>query len=99
MVKIKLVGCQFHPASAKCIKNEVVRVIRDPDNKFDPEAIKVVNGLGETIGFVGTNKTVSRGNRKNGCIDNHQLGNIMGIEARGVITKFKEYFGFIEVDL
>lgn len=99
MVKIKLVGCQFHPASEKCIENEVVRVIRDPDNKFDPEAIKVVNGLGETIGFVGTNKTVSRGNRKNGCIDNHQLGNIMGVEARGVITKFKEYFGFIEVDL
>ena len=99
MVKIKLVGCQFHPASEKCIENEVVRVIRDPDNKFDPEAIKVVNGLGELIGYVGTDKTVSRGNRKNGCIDNHQLGNIMGFEARGVITKFREYFGFIEVDL
>ena len=99
MVKVKLVGCNFHPASKKCAENEVVRVIRDPNNKFDPEAIKVVNGLGEIIGFVGTNKTVSHGNRRNGCVDNHQLGNIMGVEARGVITKFKEYFGFIEVDL
>ena len=52
MVKIKLVGCQFHPASAKCIENEVVRVIRDPDNKFDPEAIKVVKGLGELNRFL-----------------------------------------------
>lgn len=99
MVKVKLVGCNFHPASKKCTENEIVRVIRDPNNKFDPEAIKVVNGLGEIIGFVGTNKTVSHGNRRNGCVDNHQLGNIMGVEARGVITKFKEYFGFIEVDL
>ena len=71
MVRIKLVGCNFHPASKKCIENEVVRVIRDPENKFDPEAIKVINSLGELIGYVGTAKTVSRGNRKNGCIDNH----------------------------
>ena len=99
MVIIKLVGCNFHPASKKCIENEVVRVIRDPDNKFDPEAIKVVNSLGELIGYVGTAKTVSRGNRKNGCVDNHQLGNMMGSQARGIITKFKEYFGFIEVDI
>lgn len=99
MVKVKLVGCQFHPASKKCIENEVVRVIRDPKNKFDPNAIKVVNSLGELIGYVGTEKTVSQGNRKNGCIDNNQLGDIMENETHGIITKFREYFGFIEVDL
>ena len=99
MVRIKLVGCNFHPASKKCIENEVVRLIREPDNKFDNEAIVVLNSLGEKIGYVGTAKTVSLGNRRNGCIDNHQLGNIMGFQARGIITKFKEYFGFIEVDI
>ena len=99
MVRIKLVGCNFHPASKKCIENEVVRLIREPDNKFDNEAIVVLNSLGEKIGYVGTAKTVSLGNRKNGCIDNHQLGNMMGLQARGIITKFKEYFGFIEVDI
>lgn len=99
MVKVKLVGCNFHPASKKCIENEVVRLIKEPENKFDKEAIVVVNTLGETVGYVGSHKTVSMGNRNNGCIDNHQLSNIMGHQARGIITKFKEYFGFIEVDL
>ena len=99
MVKIKLVGCNFHSASKKTIENEAVKLIREPDNKFDKEAIAVLNASGEKIGYVGTAKTVSRGNRRNGCIDNHQLGNIMGVQGRGIVTKFKEYFGFIEVDI
>ena len=99
MVRIKLVGCNFHPASKKCIENEVVKLVREPNNKFDSKAIVVLNSLGESIGYVGTAKTVSLGNRKNGCVDNHQLGNMMGSQARGIITKFKEYFGFIEVDI
>lgn len=99
MVKIKLVGCNFHKGSKKSIENEVVRLIREPDNEFDKDAIAVFNSLGEKIGYVGTEKTVSAGNRKNGCIDNVQLGNIMNFEARGVVTKFREYFGFVEVDV
>ena len=98
MVKVKLVGCNFHKTSKKTIENEIVRLIREPDNQFDSEAITVYNSLNEKIGYVGTAKTVSRGNRKNGRIDNHQLGNIIGSQCNGVITKFKEYFGFIEVD-
>ena len=99
MVKVKLVGCNFHPASKNVTQNDVVRLIREPDNKFDKEAIAVINSLGEKIGYVGTHKTVSRGNRRNGCIDNHQLGNIIGSQANGVVKKMKEYFGFIEVDI
>ena len=99
MVKVKLVGCNFHPASKKCSENEVVRLIRESDNKFDKKAIVVKNSLGETIGYVGTHKTVSKGNRENGCIDNIELGKKMKTEARGIITKFRNYFGFIEVDL
>ena len=49
MVKIKLVGCNFHPASKKCIENEVVKLVREPNNKFDNEAIVVLNSLGESI--------------------------------------------------
>lgn len=99
MVKIKLVGCNFHKTNNKTIENDIVKLVREPKNKFDKEAIAVYNDFNEKIGYVGTHKTVSRGNRKNGCIDNHQLGNIMGQEATGIITKFKEYFGFIEVDI
>ena len=98
MVKIKLVGCQFHSPSKKCMEGEIVKLIREPSNKFDKEAIAVFNGLGEKIGYVGSAKTVSNGNRKNGCIDNHQLNNIMPTQGRGIISKFRDYFGFIEVD-
>ena len=92
-MKVKLVGCQFNEASKKCHKGEIVKLVREPGNKFDKEAIAVFNSLGEKIGYVGSAKTVSRGNRKNGCIDNHQLNNIMPAQGRGVISKFKEYFG------
>ena len=99
MVKIKLVGCNFHPASKKCNQDDIVKLVREPDNKFDKEAIAVLNEKNETIGYVGSSKTVSLGNRNNGCIDNHQLGNLMAKEAKGKLTKFKEYFGFVEVDV
>lgn len=99
MVRVKLVDCNFHKGSKKTIENEVVKLIREPNNEFDPKAIAVYNTLGEKIGYVGTEKTVSAGNRKNGCIDNTQLGNIIDFQAKGVITKFREYFGFIEVDV
>lgn len=99
MVRIKLVGCNFHKTNNKTIENDVVRLIREPENKFDKEAIAVYNSHNEKIGYVGTAKTVSVGNRKNGCVDNHQLGNMIGKQATGIVTKFKEYFGFIEVDI
>ena len=98
MVKIKLVGCNFNQASQKSYEGEIVKLVREPSNKFDPNAIMVLNGLGEKIGYVGTAKTVSFGNRKNGCIDNIELNDIMPAQGHGIITKFKEYFGFIEVD-
>ena len=99
MVRIKLVGCNFHKTNNKTIENDVVRLIREPENKFDKEAIAEYNSHNEKIGYVGTAKTVSMGNRKNGCADNHQLGNMIGKQATGIVTKFKEYFGFIEVDI
>lgn len=99
MVKVKLVGCNFNKTTNKTIECDVVNLIREPENKFDKEAIAVYNSHNEKIGYVGTAKTVSMGNRRNGCVDNHQLGNMIGKQATGIITKFKEYFGFVEVDI
>lgn len=99
MARIKLVGCGFHKTKKETIENDMVKLIREPENRFDKEAIAVYNSFDEKIGYVGTAKTVSIGNRKNGCIDNHQLGNMIGNQTTGIITKFKEYFGFIEVKI
>ena len=99
MVKVKLVGCNFNKTNNKTIECDVVNLIREPENKFDKEAIAVYNRHSEKMGYVGTAKTVWMGKRRNGCVDNHQLGNMIGSQATGIITKFKEYFGFIEVDI
>ena len=34
MVRIKLVGCNFNKTSNKTIENDVVRLIREPENKL-----------------------------------------------------------------
>ena len=44
---------------ARCIIGEPLTLLRDPTNKFDPGAIKVVRANGEQLGFIPTH--VSRG--------------------------------------
>ena len=91
MVRIKLVGCNFNKTSNKTIENDVVRLIREPENKFDKEAIAVYNSHNEKIGYVGTAKTVSRGNRKNGCVDKNAQQEIRHMENE-VCRKQQKYF-------
>lgn len=97
MVRIKLVGCNYHKTTIETKENDIVKIKKEFDNEFDKYAIAVFNSLNEKIGYVASKKTVSPGNRKNGCIDNIELSNIIDNETSGVITKFKGYFGFVEV--
>lgn len=96
-MRVKLVGCRFHKVSHKTIEDDVVRLIREPENKFDDKAIAVYNSHNEKIGYVASSNTISQGNRTNGCIDNIELGDLMKQEAKGIITKFRDSFGFIEI--
>lgn len=99
--KIKLVGCNFtNPKKAPEV-GDVIKVKLEPDNKVDKDAIVVVNQAGEKIGYVGTNKTVSEGNKRNGCVDNLTLKSLIDFNDDdsylGIITKFKGYFGFCDI--
>lgn len=103
MEKIKLVGVSFQNFNNEPKENDVVKIKLEKDNEFDKDAIAVFNQNNEKIGYVGTKNTVSQGNRKNGCIDNLELKALLNDnnteECKGIINKFKSYFGFIMVDI
>lgn len=99
-MRLKLVGCNFAKPTIKPQAHDVVKLKLEPNNKFDKDAIMVLNHRNEKIGYVGTEKTVSDGNRRNGCIDNTDLKSVIDLnndEYLAIITKFRDYFGFIDI--
>lgn len=99
-MRLKLVGCNFATPTVKPQANDVVKLKLEPSNKFDKDAIMVLNHRNEKIGYIGTTNTVSDGNRRNGCIDNIDLKSMVNLENDdylAIITKFRDYFGFIDI--
>ncbi|RMZ83673.1 hypothetical protein DV738_g1016, partial [Chaetothyriales sp. CBS 135597] len=47
----KIVGCRYYTGQATV--GEYVKVRREPDNPFDPNAIRIDNVMGEQIGHIG----------------------------------------------
>lgn len=99
--KVKLVGCNFAKPSRAPEVGDVIKVKLEPENKYDKNAIVVLNDDGEKIGYVGTDNTVTKGNKANGCVDNVTLKSLVDFDNNqdylGIITKFKGYFGFIDI--
>ena len=91
--KVKLVGCNFANPSRVPEAGDVIKIKLEPNNKYDKDAIMVLNHNGEKIGYIG--------NKRNGCIDNVTLKSLVDFENNqdylGIITKFKGYFGFIDI--
>lgn len=99
-MRLKLVGCNFQKPSVEPEPHDVVKIKLEKDNKFDKDAVAVFNHRNERIGYVGTAKTVSDGNRRGGCIDNLDLKSIVDLEHDdylAIITKFRGYYGFIDI--
>ena len=95
--KIKIVGCKYH--GDKAFVGCPVTLFHDETNKFDKNAIAVIAG-DKRIGFVGTSKTVKPGNRKNGCIDNVQLLNMVDnlSSVTAIITYLTDSFGYASIE-
>ena len=43
---------QYQNALASCIEGEPVALVREPDNRYDPDAIRIDRVTGETIGYL-----------------------------------------------
>lgn len=99
--RIKMVGCNFQKPQIKPAVHDVIKIKLEPENDYDKDAIAIFNHNGEKIGYVGTDNTVSQGNKANGCLTNLELKKIVDFEDNnsylGIITKFKGYFGFIDI--
>lgn len=50
---VKVVGLSFRPVRVVLKPNYTVRLIKEPDNKFDPSAVKVQDIAGNMLGYIG----------------------------------------------
>lgn len=50
---VKVVGLSFRAVRAELKPNYTVRLIKEPDNKYDPDAVKVQDLAGNMLGYVG----------------------------------------------
>lgn len=52
---VKVVGLSFRSVKSVLKPNYTVRLIKEPNNKFDPNAVKVQDLAGEILGYIGKN--------------------------------------------
>ena len=98
--KTKLVGIKFSNPKENPVEGDIVHLVLEKDNKFDCNAIKVINNDNEKIGYIATNKTIYDGNRAKGYIDNQELIASIDIENdsyEAIITKMRPEVGFIDI--
>lgn len=50
---VKVVGLTFRPVKVELKPNYKVKLIKEPDNKYDPNAVKVQDIAGNMLGYVG----------------------------------------------
>lgn len=102
-IKIKLVGCSFQKPKHKPERGQAIKLKLEPNNPHDHHAIAVYNSYDEKIGYVGTENTVSNGNKINGCVTNLDIKPLIDFDDDnsylGIISKFKDYFGFIDITI
>lgn len=94
-MRIKIVGINFTEHTA--IENEVISFVHEADNVHDPNAIAVINSDGHRFGYVATSRTLTNGNRKNGCIDNVEFLQALNSSTKGVIDKIFDNFGYANI--
>lgn len=51
--EVKVVGLSFRRVTTKLVPGDKVKLVPEPDNKFDPNALQIQSMDGEMIGYVG----------------------------------------------
>ena len=95
IMRIKIVGINFTEHTA--VENEVISFVHEADNVHDPNAIAVINSDGHRFGYVATSRTLTNGNRKNGCIDNVEFLQVLNSSTKGVVDKIFDSFGYANI--
>lgn len=79
---INIVGGYYYGAAYEKLRvGDKVRLIKEPDNKFDKHAIKVVNAKGEQVGHVSNSyKTI-----RESCLRATEIQNLFDQEIEGMV--------------
>lgn len=93
--RIKIVGINYTKYSAKV--GEVITLIHQTDNPHDKYAIGTHNENGDRFGYVA--RTLSENNRKNGCIDNKEVLELLPHTTKVVVEEMYNGYGYAKIQL
>ena len=100
-VRCKIVGMNNYSQTIEPQVTDEVFLKAEIDNKYDNQAVAVINSAGEKIGYVSTDKTTSQGNRQRGCVTNTELKKLCNPDDEdtyiALITRNRGWFGFMNV--
>ncbi|WP_296870355.1 HIRAN domain-containing protein [uncultured Methanobrevibacter sp.] len=86
--KTKVVGLSFHDISSPVVESDYVILRADPTNEFDSNAICVLTGNQQIVGFVAnSSKTLSDNNIANGNLSATELKEVLSFENREYYAK------------
>ena len=57
IIALPIAGINYRSNVAKCVGSGKARLVPDPKNEFDPNAIKVVHESGNHVGFIPSDRT------------------------------------------
>lgn len=87
---VSLVGeASYQPAVKRCRRGDVVRLIPEPDNPFDADAVKALTVYGETVGYLPrghwAGPIVTSGTPEHLAVVAHVTGGTRDKPSRGIV--------------
>lgn len=95
--RIKIVGINYTKYSAQI--GEVVTLIHEKDNPHDAQAIGVYNEEGNRFGYVARERTLSVNNKKNGCINNEEVLELLPHATKVIVEEMHNGFGYAKIQI
>lgn len=95
--RIKIVGINYTKYSAQI--GEVVTLIHEKDNPHDAQAIGVYNEEGNRFGYVARERTLSVNNKKNGCISNEEVLELLPHATKVIVEEMHNGFGYAKIQI
>ena len=95
--RIKIVGINYTKYSAQV--GEVITLIHEKDNPHDSKAIAAYNEKGNRFGYVAREQTLSVNNKKNGCISNEEVLELLPHATKVIVEEMHNGFGYAKIQI
>lgn len=95
--RIKIVGINYTKYSAQI--GEAITLIHEKDNPHDSKAIGVYNEEGNRFGYVARERSLSPNNKKNGCISNEEVLELLPHATKVIVEEIHNGFGYAKIQI